>query len=369
MIQEEELRKRIIEELSKVNQIHEGASKDAIRDIHAASVKNELEKSQKWILSKFPKYQSYFANGSELLPKSIKPVLIEVTEDWHNDLFRLARYTWSLPYTKGYGRRLRYLILDQSNNKLIGIFGLQSPPLDFPARDKLFDYPKDQKVNLVNQTMDVFTLGAVPPYNKLLAGKLVAYAVASNEVREAYSRKYSKSITELSKKVIPANLVCLTTTSAFGKSSIYNRLKYFDNLIGKPIGFTEGYGSFHLSTIYPLIKEYLEEKGVSTKGGFGVGPRIVWQSYIRAQELLDLPNDILKHGVKREVFLFPLIQNLENYMNGSENTPKFCNYPFADLVEWWKARWLSNRASLMDGWHEWSNEGIKSKIVLEGENA
>src|SRR5262249_37203992 len=156
-----------------------------------------------------------------------------LTEQWHSDLFRLARLTWSLPFSRGYGRRLRFLVLDEANEKLIGVIGLQSPPLDFAARDRRFKYPNGKKIEFVNQTMDIYTLGAVPPYNRLLGGKLIALAAASNEVQESYKRKYNGRVTEMENNILPSHLVALTTTSAFGKSSIYNRLKYKDRLIAQ----------------------------------------------------------------------------------------------------------------------------------------
>ena len=119
----------------------------------------------------------------------------------------------------------RFRIFDKANDKLIGIFGLQSPPITFPVRDCLFTYPEGRKTELINQTMDVFTLGALPPYNRLLGGKLVALSVTSNEVRKDYRSVYAGRKTEMERRVIPAHLVALTTTSAFGRSSIYKRLK------------------------------------------------------------------------------------------------------------------------------------------------
>ena len=309
MEDEADLRETIKIELDKIANGRTFPTKDYYRELHRPSVENELNKCQKWIKKEYFILRDFFANGTEIDPLRISPKLVEVTETWQKDLFRLARYTWSLPYSKGYGRRLRFLILDGSNNKLIGIFGMQSPPLDFPARDVLFNYPSGGKYRLINESMDIYTLGAIPPYNKLLAGKLVALSVTSNEVRSAYRIKYGSSISEILKENVSPELVFLTTTSAFGRSSLYNRLKFNNDLIAQPLGFTKGYGSFHLSNLYPRIRKYLEEKGISTHGGFGVGPRIVWQTFMRAQQNLGIQEDILKHGVKREVFIFPLIKN------------------------------------------------------------
>jgi hypothetical protein len=361
------LRQEILAHFKRVEQSSPGETKDYLRSLHEPAVQAELLKSQKWITANYPRYSKYFADGSDIVPEKIKPVLIEVNDEHWANLFRLARLTWSLPFTRGYGRRLRYVLMDEANEKLIGVLGLQSPPLDFPVRDRLFNYPEERKIELVNQTMDIYTLGAVPPYNRLLGGKLVALAAVSDEVRRAYSKKYIETITEIDKRVLPARLVALTTTSAYGRSSIYNRLNYDDRAVAYSIGYTEGYGSFHLAPLYPLVCTFLKKSGEVTRGGFGVGPRIMWQNYKRVFRLLNLPGHLLKHGVKREAFLFPLSSNLENYMNGKASRPIYYHQSFQDLADWWRDRWLLTRAQRVDGWHAWDKEQIEQMLIIRPE--
>lgn len=368
----EELRHLVFEELKKLGfslnekgeLIPPASNKESIKQLHSQARQIKLQEAQKWIRRHLPIYHHYFANGSEVSPKHVSPLLIQVTEKWHQDLFRLARYYWSLPYSFGFGRRLRYLIIDKHNNKLIGIFGLQSPPISFPARDKLFTYPPGQKVEVVNQTMDIFTLGALPPYARLLGGKLVALAVASNEVREAYRAKYTNHITQMKKRILPSHLVALTTTSAFGRSSIYNRLKYQGIKIAESIGYTNGYGNFHLQRLYPYFKAYLAAEGISIQGGYGTGPKRSWQLIRRALDHLGISEDILKHGIQREAFLFRLIDNLEDYMEGRTTTPKYRDLPFNDLANFWKERWLLKRAERVDSWHQWESKDIAKSLLL-----
>lgn len=365
----DELREAVLAEFQRLRAARTDNSKALYRSLQAPSVRIELEHSQNWVKSKLPGYAGFFASGHEVEPTKITPTLIEIGEPWHADLFRLARLTWSLPYTKGYGRRLRFIVMDASNGKLIGILGLQSPPLDFPARDRLFAYPKGRKVELVNQMMDIYTLGAVPPYGRLLGGKLVALAAASDEVRKAYEQKYNGRITELSGQRLPARLVALTTTSAFGRSSLYNRLKYQGELIAQAIGYTEGYGSFHLALLYPLFRQFLEEQGVSTRGGFGVGPRIVWQTCVRALERLGLSEELLRHGLKREVYLFPMACNLKDFVEGRASIPIHYRRPFDELAQWWRDRWLLPRAQRVDGWRSWDRNEIGRMIIIaQGKN-
>jgi hypothetical protein len=346
-----------------------------LRRLHEPARQMELATRQEWLRDNLSRYLRYFASGHEVIPERIKPRLLEVgverglslSSRSQHDLFRIARLLWSIPFSKGYGRRLRFLVLDESNNKIMGLLALQSPPLSFPARDRLFQYPPGRKTELVNQTMDIQTLGAVPPYDRLLGGKLVALAAASNEVRIAYQRKYADRQTEMKKRTLPAHLVALTTTSAFGRSSIYNRLRYGSIPIAESIGYTDGYGSFHLMELYPTFRTFLESQGVSTRGGFGTGPRIKWQTMVRALERIGFSQEMLRHGVKREVFLFPLVENLKDYMEGRIAEPACRDFPFADLATHWCKRWLLPRSERVNGWNEWHRDQIVEALTLSPE--
>lgn len=369
----DELRQSVIDELEALGfelqdgELHlpEDQTKSFYRKLHEPAKRVELQKRQRWLQRELPHYLPFFANGDEIEPTRIKPVLVEVKKRKEQELFRIARLTWSLPYSKGFGRRLTYLIMDEHNGKLIGILRLQSPPLSFPPRDKLFDYPIDRKSEMVNQTMDIQTLGALPPYNRLLAGKLVAMIATSNEIRADYRKKYEDRETLMEKRVLPAHLVALTTTSAFGRSSIYNRLRYHDEMLAESLGYTEGYGSFHLLRLYPRFRDFLEERDISTRGGYGTGPRRKWQTMVRALNKLGFSSEILKHGVKRESFIFPLIHNLTEYMSNPAIEPNFRNLPFEELVAYWRERWLMGRVERVDGWQDWQRERIKERLLLE----
>lgn len=370
---DESLRQLVREELSALGFrwadgkpfLPNGQTKAFSRALHKRAQRIELARRQGWLRKKLPIYLRYFASGHEVDPHGIQPVLVEVTEQEHHELFRIARLTWSLPYSKGFGRRLRFLVLDASNEKLIGVLALQSPPLSFPSRDRLFRYPEGRKVELVNQTMDIHTLGAVPPYNYLLGGKLIALAATSNEVREAYRRKYTGRRTEMEGRILPANLVALTTTSAFGRSSIYNRLTYRGEPVAVSIGYTEGYGSFHLAHLYSTFRKYLEAQKISTRGGFGTGPRIKWQTIVRALERLGYSSEVLRHGLKREVYLFPLIRNLVDYMEGRASIPDYYDRYFSDLASFWRQRWLIGRAERVNTWRSWERDKVVRMLILD----
>ena len=356
--------------LQDMPRCHPGDSKDHIRSMHEAAKERHLADHEKWTRNAWRLRQHFFANGADLNPDAISPRLIQVVNTEQQDLFRLARYTWSLPYSRGYGRRLRFLIVDAGNdNAVMAILGLQSPPIDFPLRDQKIDYPPGRKVEMVNQTMDIYTLGAVPPYNHLLAGKLAVYAAASREVREAYQERYSEAVSQIERRILPAHLVMLTTTSAFGRSSLYNRIRYRGREVAQRLGETTGYGNVRLNAvrdIYPQIKEFLVQEGYEERMGFGKGgPKEAWRNITQVMQMLGIKgDDALHHGIRREAWAIPLAKNAWEYLSGQSRRPTYYQASFDRLAQHWRKRWMLPRSEREhDGdWRNWRREQILSMI-------
>lgn len=342
-------------------------SKEEIREAHRHSVLAERRAKADVIRHDVLDLgERLFASGSDIRPECIRPILVSVDGDpLLVRAFRLARYYWSLPYSKGYGRRLRFLVIDDYNGKLIGIAGLQSPPISFAPRDRLFSFEsREAKEIAINKTMDAFTVGAVPPYSFLLGGKLVALSLISNEVRKAYAARYANAITQMEGRNIGGDLVAITTTSAFGRSSIYNRLTYRGRLAAQSLGMTTGYGNFHLNGLVKVVRQWLTQQGdEEIKTGFGSGPRAIWIDIGKACRKLGIPQDqVLNHGVKREVFLFPLVSNLADVMSAGAK-PDYYDAPFQDVADWWKDRWLRRRAQTNEAWRAWRREQTIAAIT------
>jgi hypothetical protein len=341
-------------------------------EMHYQARNAQLLEGQTWIQNAWRKRSHWFANGNDISPTNISPKLVPVETTEQQDLFRLARYTWSLPYSRGYGRRLRFLIVDEGHATLIGVLGLQSAPINFPPRDREVNYPESRKVELVNQTMDAFTLGAVPPYNRLLGGKLVVCAAASKEIVDAYREKYSGTTTWLEGNTLPEHLVMVTTTSAFGRSSIYNRVAYrdADNGIARklavPLGYTKGYGNFHLHEIYQDIKKFLIQQGYEDANkGYGRGPKPVWQNISKTLTMLGMSHKGLNHGIPRQAWGILLAENAWGYLNGHDKEPHYYNVPFQQLADWWMERWLLPRAERITDWRDWRREAVLQSISVD----
>jgi hypothetical protein len=363
----ERLRNLIVESTELFRESIAEGDKELVRAIHLRARNLGTAPQRESHYDLWQTYRDCFIDGCDIEPTHIRPVLklVSPRSKWE-DLFRIVRWTWSMPYSAGYGRRLRFVVWDVHHGAVMGIIGLQSPPVDLSARDGLFEYPSRQKVDLINRTMDAYTIGAVPPYSNLLGGKLVAGLVASNEIRQAYWAEYAGKRTLMNGKRIEQPLVAVTTTSAFGRSSIYNRLGYEGRLLAESIGYTKGTGSIHLEALYPHVLDMLrcrEPKLVA--GGYGNGPKRKWQHFKRAMDLLNIPRDYFDHGLKREVFLYRLVTGLEAGMSGG-SFGRSISLRAVDYARFWLQRWAIPRAERDETWRAFlADDYYKRAFALE----
>jgi len=364
----ETLKQEIIQEVEKFQNI-EINNKESMRQLHELARSDEIRKHAKFLETEgYRIIHRFFTDGREVEPEKIDPVLIPVENDAQNSIFKTARFTWSLPYSEGYGRRLKFLIFDRYNGKLIGILGLQSPVIGLKARDEYLGVNRENKMEIINKTMDIYTLGAVPPYNFLLGGKLVVLSAVSNEVRETYRKRYEGKTTEIEKNTIDGHLIMLTTTSAYGKSSIYNRVKYGGRLICQPVGYTKGQGALVLTSRFcELAREYLQSKGIVVRSGYDNGPNYKFRlAKVLAKQLKleGIDTELVTHGVEREVYVFPLIKNLHEYVRAPDTTePEYFDYPFSDLADYWKERYCLPRSKRNMEWQTWCKEQVWQDIA------
>ena len=324
----------------------EAYDKDTIKQ--AMSVKREeiIKANRKWIDKHIDFARKNLAFGYEVMSSQIDPILEVCETQKQKDLFRLYRYYWSSPYSDYVGRRIKILIRDRalSNKPVIGIAALGSPIIHIPERDEFIGWDTKTRTKNLIYTMDAFVIGALPPYNHLLGGKLVSLLLASNEVRKIYHEKYKDKVTLIDKRTANS-LVGIFTTSLYGKSSQYNRLKFQDHLLYEQIGNTKGYGTLHLSkeTIQEMVK-FLKSKGVDVNHRFGDGPSWVMRVIAKAGEMVGFDhNFLLRHSFKRSIYFVPLAKNYHEFLNGAAVQPKYYNYTKKELTNYWKERWFKKR--------------------------
>jgi hypothetical protein len=358
MINEEILRERIINVLEeqgfKVNpHVRPWEShKEAYKAVQQRSKLEQISHHKEFLKGCFEQAKIHCRDGRDITPGEIKLELREVKSDSFEEiLFRWWNLIWwSIPYQRSYGRQMRFLLWDSIHDAPFGLIGLQSPILKMSVRDKALEIPKDELDIWVNKSMNAQRVGALPPYNELLGGKMVALTLASNEIRDAYKRKYESYTTIIKCRQLEPGLLFITTTSAFGKSSLYNRLKYKNEVVAECLGYTQGSGSFHISEeLYKEILEFLADKGINVTRGFGHGPS-------RKLKLLSLGLRYLGlasfefHGIKREFYLFPFVKNLREVIH-QQQKPVWFDRPFHKLEDYWRERWAMPRAARKSEWN------------------
>lgn len=338
-------------------------NKDDLRDIHALAVRHRVEKSRPGLVRYQKDLLLRVANGSDVVPEKIEPVLVPVESDSRDELlFRFASLHWSIPVSSGYGRRLRFLVVDQANDKLIGIIGLGDPVFSLAARDKWIGWGKDARAERLQNVMDAFVLGAVPPYSQLLCGKLVASFVTSNEVRDAFKRKYDRRKSIIREKQLSARLALVTTTSALGRSSIYNRLKHQGRLAFESVGFTQGSGEFQFfNGVYDQMTQFAENylEPSAKHGDWGTGFRNRREVVRKCLADVGLAAEWLYHGIRREIFVAPLAQNTKEFLCGEHSRLRWHNQTADDLFRGFRERWLLPRAEWDDRFLNFEREAYR----------
>ena len=310
----------------------------------------------------------FFAHGKEVSPNAIRPRIELVKTSLQADIFRYACLLWSVPVSAGYGRRMRFLIFDEANDKLIGLLGLSDPVYCLAVRDSWIGWNDQDKRRRLWHVMDAYVLGAVPPYSYLLGGKLVALLATSNEVREHFAARYKGRVSGILNLVREPHLVLLTTTSAMGRSSMLNRLKRESELVWESLGMTVGWGHFHLGNGYfKEISDFMRDEApeVFASYKFGGGPSWKLRVIRSCLRELGIPGTALKHGIKRETFAAPLATNWREFLHRQCEAPRFQNRPSHDLMSFFRERWLLPRAASDSRYKDVVTQDIRQQVRAE----
>ena len=332
-------------------------TKDGIRAMHQAQRCDIQAREMAAIGGRVQELMQHFANGEDVRPDAIDPEIVPVRgEGLNSELFRLATLLWSVPVSKGYGRRMRYLVRDRSNGKVIGVFGLTDPVFNLRARDDWIGWDAQQRRAALVHCMDAYVVGAVPPYSYLLGGKLVASLMGSAEVGEAFARRYAASKGQISKRHKAARLVLVTVTSALGRSSLYNRLRLTEQGVENPrllvelirVGATVGFGHFHLSeSLFTRLREVVKANGhdYADAHQFGDGPN--WRIRLSRVGLamLGLDPDLLRHGITRDIFVMPLAPNYKDFLRGQVEEAYLDRPAIREISLAAQRRWILPRAN------------------------
>ena len=222
--------------------------------------------------------------------------------------------------------------------------------------------------------MNIQVCGAIPPYNHILGGKLVAMTLTGPEVINEYREKYegykSKIASAMSGEPVMKNneLVFLDTTGLFKVGSAqYDRVRVpasNGQIEYKEIGKTSGYGSVQFGPKarqrLAAVTEMLENRQ-AVKGRFGEGIAPKMRKIRRGLENLNLDGELLKHESPRVIYSIPLASDFREFLFGLTDDPDYL-WEFEDptaeqqeIYDHWKHRWVSKRIQ-----KEWVLDDIRA---------
>ncbi|MBI4664260.1 MAG: DUF4338 domain-containing protein [Verrucomicrobia bacterium] len=225
--------------------------------------------------------------------------------------------------------------------------------------------------------LEITTCGAVPPYNHLLGGKLVALLLLSPEVADDYRRRYGDRPAIISSQLKNAErtkdctLAWLNTTSLYAVgSSQYERLRLPAGTITPEqpelryshIGDTEGYGTVQFSeeTIEALqaaLEERHQFRNVNSIFGEGFSPK--FRKLRDGMLALGFNATVLmRHDQPRRMYGVPMWPDADAFLRGEPSVqPTYIRTPrrFRDATEriaqFWRRRWLASRLNYTPALH------------------
>lgn len=353
------IRKSLLASLNSPN--GQPKTKDIIRRLHEPQRRERATREQKLLEKYGNQIISYFAEGREVEPRKINPELIPIVEpdSLEGRLFRAATLLWSVPVSRGYGRRMRYLVIDRQNSKLVGIIGLGDPVFNLKCRDEWINWNAQQRRERLSSVFDAYVLGAVPPYSLMLGAKLIGSLVAAEEIRIEFRERYAHKEGLISKRIKEPHLVLITTTSALGRSSVYNRLKLPGNVNFIRIGTTDGWGHFTVTDeLFQQVRAVLKANGdpYFNNYRFGQGPSWRFRALRKACHILDIDENLLRHGIRREVYAIPLATNWREVLLGKETIPEYQSHTVSEIAMAALSRWVIPRSERASDWSCWSRQ-------------
>ena len=304
--------------------------------------------------------------------QSIKPILKRTTS---NDEFNTIRIlTHSLHWKQNVGRNLKYIVVDETSGKYLGLITIASDVVSIQSRDGKIGWNNDDKFKKkkINNSAIASTIVPTQPlgYN-FLGTKLIASLCTSKQIRDDWENEYGDK------------LVGITTTSLFGSKSAYNGIRWW-----KKMGTTEGKmllspSEQHYKFWHNWLKENFEgyDSLIKTEGGTIVsGPK---QKIINKMfQLLGISPTNYFHENNRGVYYAPFYNNTYQFLRGEIGEVELEPHSngvgdYGKIMDWWKIRAVNRYKKLIEEdridnepiWYDEINkEDVREWLELRGVN-
>jgi hypothetical protein len=284
-----------------------------------------------------------FGDGALINPLRICPQIRFCVSQRDHDLFRYGKLFQKVPTTNRVGRQIRCLVYDvgQTTPFLMGVFELSSGAYTLGCRDNYLGWRgasrKKIKDDGLRRIMDLASIVAMPPYNLLLGGKLIAALAFSDVVAREVRRRYH------------SDLLGIIATSATGlHCAILNRIGLKPGGLFRRIGETSGYSTlFASASTLNAARRFLPGFTSAPEGKFSVSVRPLHVLRVAMRSCGIPPDQILQSAYPKGVY-FGTITDSHLWALRNGRTLRWRGLNPESIVEYWKSRYLTKVLSRAD---------------------
>lgn len=236
----------------------------------------------------------------------------------------------SAPFSGRYGRGWQMFCIDENTRGILGVVEICSELTVLGPRERYIGWTQHArfKQRRLNNVANMGTCVSVQPFGLLTGGKFMASASASADVVQMWLTRYGDP------------LAAVTTTSLYGKSSVYERLREWDYA-----GETPGVGVFHLyGDRLHTLREFLRENGFRTRtGGIAEPPETRWSVLQAACSRLNVPFESVGSRQPRGVYIALGSEDSRPFLQGTTETFTPTKEDQTAKQAYWLERWYAMR--------------------------
>jgi hypothetical protein len=191
---------------------------------------------------------------------------------------------------------------------------------------------------------------------------MVACLLRSRDIYDDFTKTYGRTTGIISQQEKKARLLAITTSSSMGRSSVYNRLKLDGVQYLEPIGYTGGWGHFHIpDRLFVELRDYLRDIGhpYADLHTFGQGPNWRLRTTRTALDALGFKGDLLRHGIQRQVFMCSLATNAAKLLRTGKGRPNLSTLLGAsEIAQLAIERWMLPRSQRRTEYKQWTHDDL-----------
>ena len=328
------------EVLASINDISGSSSKEEKQTYFRKRRDLILQKNIRYISDNIGLLKKNTGDGRSIDISRIEPYLEIVNNPEQLRTFRLFRFLSTYPFSEQAGRRIKFFIRDRNhqNKPIMGIGCLSSPVINLGVRDRYIGWGSNDpfKYKRLKNVVELSCAVAIPPYNLLCTGKLIALVALSSELVQYYGEKYNDV----------NSYVLVLGTGLYGKNcTLFNRLKLEGEQAYEYLGNTRGFTHIHIS---PMLYEKIEKLANISRLHFYKGSQfftnrrlkniesVFYQMKTPYRKLLILP-------LTKAVFAASTAPNFVDYLLGKQEKAIHKTHGVESLVSSWKSRWMEMR--------------------------